>query len=107
MKHENSGACRPEVDFENAHVFRPDLALRKINSTFTPEARMVLSEGDSLQILRKCPDGCAKLISSSPPYNIGKEYEQQTRLENYLNGLKPILAELMRVLSPTGSLCWQ
>jgi DNA modification methylase len=47
------------------------------------------------------------LIISSPPYNIGKEYEVQQKLEQYLESLEPILTELVRVLSPNGSLCWQ
>jgi DNA modification methylase len=60
-----------------------------------------------LDSLKSCPDGFASLIITSPPYNIGKEYEVSVKLENYLEGLKPILTELVRVLSPAGSLCWQ
>ncbi|MCG2682583.1 MAG: site-specific DNA-methyltransferase [Planctomycetales bacterium] len=48
-----------------------------------------------------------KLIITSPPYNLGKVYEKATALDKYLTELKPILDELIRVLSPEGSLCWQ
>ena len=55
------------------------------------------------EILRTLPDGFAKLIITSPPYNIGKEYEKQVQLEKYLEELKPVIAELARVVHPEGS----
>jgi DNA modification methylase len=79
----------------------------RIDSEFQPDSTIVLAHGDSLETLRKLPTGAIKLVISSPPYNIGKEYEVQQKLEHYLEGLEPILAELVRVLSPNGSLCWQ
>jgi DNA modification methylase len=48
-----------------------------------------------------------KLVITSPPYNIGKAYEQATTLDEYIENLRPILNEIYRVLSPEGSLCWQ
>jgi len=78
-----------------------------VADTFNEDARIVLAQGDSLKTLCDLPSGFAKLIISSPPYNIGKAYEQQVALEEYLRSLDPILRELVRVLSPTGSLCWQ
>ena len=80
---------------------------KNITDSFTPDADVVFAAGDSLDILSDCPDGFAKLIITSPPYNIGKEYESQTELAHYLASIRPILAELCRVLSPDGSLCWQ
>jgi DNA modification methylase len=67
----------------------------------------VFALGESLDTLASCPDGFASLIITSPPYNIGKEYESQVRLDHYLERLEPILKELVRVLAPNGSLCWQ
>jgi DNA modification methylase len=78
-----------------------------IADTYCEDARIVLTLGDSLETLRLLPPGLAKLIISSPPYNIGKAYEQKVDLEEYLRSLDPILRELVRVLSPRGSLCWQ
>ncbi len=78
-----------------------------VSDHFDKSADVVFAQGDSLDILAKCPDGFATLIITSPPYNIGKEYETQTKLEHYLKQLQPILKELVRVLSPGGSLCWQ
>jgi DNA modification methylase len=74
---------------------------------YRPKARIVLAHGDSLDVLSVLPSGIAKLIITSPPYNVGKEYETPKKLDNYLNWLNPIINELVRVLSPRGSLCWQ
>jgi adenine-specific DNA-methyltransferase len=80
---------------------------REVTDRYTKSADIVFALGDSREILSQCPDGFASLIITSPPYNIGKEYESQTRLDHYLGQLEPILNELVRVLSPQGSLCWQ
>lgn len=78
-----------------------------IVDTYSESAHIVFVLGDALETLSQCPDDFASLIITSPPYNLGKEYESQTRLDHYLAQLEPILKELVRVLSPQGSLCWQ
>lgn len=80
---------------------------KTIADWYSETAHIVFSLGDSLETLSHCPDGFASLIITSPPYNIGKEYETQTSLDRYLDQLKPILHQIVRVLSPRGSLCWQ
>jgi len=80
---------------------------REIADSYAPAAEIVLAGGETQDILARCPAGFADLIITSPPYNIGKAYEVQTSLEQYLTDLTPILREIVRVLSPNGSLCWQ
>jgi len=96
---------------ERNSAVQPDLFERGdpvvVVNAFDPKARAILVHGDTLEKLRGLPNGCAKLVVSSPPYNIGKEYEARKELEHYLQSLQPILAELGRVLSDGGSLCWQ
>ncbi|HEV2209274.1 MAG TPA: site-specific DNA-methyltransferase [Verrucomicrobiae bacterium] len=79
----------------------------RIDSDLLPESRIVLFHGDSLERLRAVPDASVKLVITSPPYNIGKEYETQQKLEHYLAWLQPILNELVRAMHNRGSLCWQ
>jgi adenine-specific DNA-methyltransferase len=74
---------------------------------FTTDAEVVLLCGDAAETLRGVPDESVKLIITSPPYNLGKVYETATSLRRYLDELSPILCELIRVLSPNGSVCWQ
>jgi len=65
--------------------------------------------GDVLQQLATLTDKRFHLIISSPPYNIGKDYERDSRrtLEQYLAWQKEIIGKLVDLLEETGSLCWQ
>lgn len=47
------------------------------------------------------------LIVTSPPYNIGKEYERKTSLDVYVEEQAATIAEAVRVLHKNGSICWQ
>lgn len=78
-----------------------------VHDQFNTEAHAVLYHGDCLDGLRAVPDGSIQLIITSPPYNLGKSYETASPLDEYLKALAPVVSELIRVLSPTGSLCWQ
>lgn len=79
----------------------------EVADKYSPDADVVITPGDCLDILRGLPDEFAKLIITSPPYNIGKAYETSTGLEDYLKALTPIVKELVRILSREGSVCWQ
>ena len=78
-----------------------------IASAFTPDAEVVVAPGDCRDTLGTMPRGAVQLIITSPPYNIGKDYEKATDLDRYLRALSPIVDELVRVLAAKGSLCWQ
>jgi adenine-specific DNA-methyltransferase len=79
----------------------------EVASEYEPDADAVIAHGDCLETLRGLPGGFAKLIITSPPYNLGKAYERATDLDVYLDTLGPIVDELARIISPEGSLCWQ
>lgn len=66
-----------------------------------------LIKGDALTELRKLKSNTVQLIITSPPYNIGKEYEKKIDYSTYLENMTPVIEELYRVLRPGGSLCWQ
>ena len=86
----------------NQSLWKHDVA-----ASFAPTADAVIAPGDCLQTLRGLPDSFTKLIITSPPYNIGKAYEEATALDSYLDALAPVVEQIIRVLSPEGSLCWQ
>jgi len=79
----------------------------KLSSQFDPKSDFILYEGDVLELLSEIPDGFTKLIVTSPPYNIGKPYEDKLRLEEYITQQKKIITECVRVLDEEGSICWQ
>ena len=62
---------------------------------------------DNLEFMIGLPNGSMKLIVTSPPYNIGKSYEKQSSLDEYLTNQAHVIAECVRLLHPSGSLCWQ
>ncbi|HVF28941.1 MAG TPA: site-specific DNA-methyltransferase [Pyrinomonadaceae bacterium] len=78
-----------------------------IVTSFDRKAEVVIAPGDCLRTLKKLPDSFAKLIITSPPYNVGKAYEKATGLQEYLDALNPTIEEMLRLLSPEGSVCWQ
>lgn len=85
----------------------PDLEVRQEYAGDGDGERAVLHCGDSLEFLRTLPPGLARLVITSPPYNLGKRYESRVSLGDYLEAQVPVLQELVRVLHPQGSLCWQ
>jgi adenine-specific DNA-methyltransferase len=62
---------------------------------------------DNLLFMRSLPDQSMKLIVSSPPYNLGKEYETRSSLDAYLELQRQTIKEAVRLLHPKGSICWQ
>ena len=79
----------------------------KVSDIYETDVDVVLFEGDCNELLKNTPSNSVDLIITSPPYNIGKKYEKKTSLASYLKDMEPIIAELVRALSPTGNLCWQ
>jgi adenine-specific DNA-methyltransferase len=71
--------------------------------------RWKILAGDALTELDQVGDGTCKLVVTSPPYNIGKEYERDKRLtlDEYFEWIKPILEKIARKVSEDGHLCWQ
>jgi adenine-specific DNA-methyltransferase len=74
---------------------------------FDAAADATLVAADRLDLLRAIPDGAARLVVTSPPYNVGKEYEDPLTVEQYVALQEATLAECVRVLADDGSLCWQ
>lgn len=85
------------------------LFVRPLNivDQYDPAADVSLWCGDRLELLRQIPDGTAQLIVTSPPYNLGKEYEDRVALEDYLADQEDTIVECVRCLSDRGNICWQ
>ncbi|MDD3580002.1 MAG: site-specific DNA-methyltransferase [Desulfobacca sp.] len=80
---------------------------RKIAAAFNPSANIVVFPGDCRRLLKSIPDETWQLVVTSPPYNLGKEYEKRLKLELYLAQQAEVIKECVRCLSPSGSICWQ
>lgn len=78
-----------------------------IKEEYSPNADVVLYKGDVKKLLKSIPEGSVQLIVTSPPYNLGKEYETKQNLDAYLEEQKKIINMCIPLLTPTGSICWQ
>lgn len=85
-------------------MFNSNIAIAK---KFNSSERVVLHHGSCLDLLKDMPDKSMQLIVTSPPYNIGKEYEKKLKIDNYVEQQAKIIKECVRVLADNGSICWQ
>jgi len=60
-----------------------------------------------MDLLPEIPDETVQLVITSPPYNIGKEYEKRLHLDHYVQQQRSVIRECVRVLRPCGSIFWQ
>jgi len=67
---------------------------------------VVLACNDVLEFL----DGVTvkpTLIVTSPPYNIGKAYEERVEFQEYLTWQREVVKRCVEILHPNGSICWE
>ena len=89
----------------NASLLKPS---SKVKASDLLTLDHAIWHGDSEHFLRDLPvEPVFDLIVTSPPYNIGKEYETRVGLEKYLQWQEQIINLAVPLLKPGGSLCWQ
>jgi DNA modification methylase len=59
----------------------------------------------SSESMDELPDRCIHLMVTSPPYNVGKLYDQDLTLDEYRSLIKRVMKEVYRVLVPGGRVC--
>ncbi len=59
----------------------------------------------SSEEMKELPDHSVHLMVTSPPYNVGKDYDEDLTLEEYLSFLRRVWSEVYRVLVPGGRAC--
>jgi site-specific DNA-methyltransferase (adenine-specific) len=59
----------------------------------------------SAERMAELQDCSVHLMVTSPPYNVGKDYDEDLSLEEYLGFLRRVWAEVYRVLVPGGRAC--
>lgn len=67
----------------------------------------VLLYGDAFKRVRSMSRKSIKLIMTSPPYNIGKEYEKNKNFDDYLYDMQKLIENLKRILRDDGIIVWQ
>lgn len=79
----------------------------KIGKKYKKDNDATLFTGNCMDLLKQIPNESVQLVITSPPYNIGKEYEKRQKLQSYLNFQEQVIKECYRILKPNGSICWQ
>jgi adenine-specific DNA-methyltransferase len=79
----------------------------EINTSFSIDNYATLYLGDCIDFLKQIPDNSIQLIVTSPPYNIGKEYEKKLNISEYVSQQKFVIDECVRTLKEEGSICWE
>jgi len=83
------------------------MGILAITSQYKHNSDVVLYKGDCLKLLKSLPDKSARLIVTSPPYNIGKKYEKRKHLDDYIDNQREVIHSCYRILRNDGSICWQ
>lgn len=60
----------------------------------------------SSESMDELPDNSIHLMVTSPPYNVGKSYDQDLTLVEYRSLIKSVMKEVYRVLVPGGRVCF-
>ena len=100
------------------HISENQLSLLEINTEenlpfldisdhFSQDKSIILNYSDAQDFLKTIPTNSIMLTITSPPYNIGKEYELETSLDEYLEKQRKIISEVVRVTHERGNICWQ
>jgi modification methylase len=89
----------------------------KLYAHFPPEQQVVSAENPvppehlnhifckSSEDMAELPDNSVHLMVTSPPYNVGKDYDRDITLDEYLDFLNRVWRETYRVLVPGGRAC--
>lgn len=75
-----------------------------LTSENIPDQLDVIHCADS-RSMHHLPDDSVHLMITSPPYNVGKEYDQDLSLKEYIALLGDVLREVYRVLVNGGRMC--
>jgi len=100
---ESTKKTYPEVVFDFSSLFNTQLTEENMNNN---NSMAIL--GDSLSVLKKMKDKSVQLIFADAPYNIGKDFGNNSdKWENvhaYIEWCKTWIDECMRVLSDNGTM---
>jgi DNA modification methylase len=77
---------------------------KMIEQPLPETARNQVFCGDSRN-MEHLPDGSVHLMVTSPPYNVGKDYDKDLSMEEYRDMLRAVFRETYRVLAPGGRAC--
>lgn len=80
----------------------------RIYKKYRESNKVTLYNGNCIEFLQKLPDESVNLVVTSPPYCIGKAYEDpHNDIKTFRAQHVNMFNELYRIMKPGGSICWQ
>ena len=74
-----------------------------LGTPYYDDGDVLIYHGDCVKLMSCLPEASIPLTVTSPPYNIGKEYERVLSLEEYLGWSETWIDFVHRITSPTGA----
>jgi len=94
------------MEFNKQNSMKTEESFKQIITQLYPADYQIIL-GNALECIEAIDDNKFDLVITSPPYNVGKEYESKQSIESYLRTQEKVIRELVRVTSNIGSICWQ
>ncbi|MBS3138146.1 site-specific DNA-methyltransferase [Candidatus Woesearchaeota archaeon] len=98
--HDSSEFYNRKMYGGNGHLVKHDYTENKL--TEDKINKIICSSSENMKEL---PDNSVHLMVTSPPYNVGKDYDANLSLQEYKNLLKNVFKETHRVLVCGGRVC--
>ena len=76
---------------------------KELGKPYFENKNFILYNDDCTELLNKIPKESIDTTITSPPYNIGKEYEKVKPVEEYVNWCEAWIKQIYEVTKPTGN----
>ena len=102
---ETQGLTRPESMFTISSMQSPKLhqIQEALGRPTIATDNVIIYHGDALELLRLLPDSLIDLTVTSPPYNIGKQYENIRELGDYVSWCASWVRLIHAATAPSGA----
>lgn len=77
--------------------------VKRLGKPYFQATNCLIYHIDCLEAMQALPDKSIHLTVTSPPYNIGKEYEKPLTLSEYINWCEQWIKEVYRITVPNGA----
>lgn len=81
-----------------------DKIKEKLGKPYFENKDFLLYNGDCTKLMNKLPSNLISTTITSPPYNIGKEYEDIMTVEDYINWCSSWISQIYNVTKENGAL---
>jgi site-specific DNA-methyltransferase (adenine-specific) len=95
------------LNFDTSSVEDQMSSVEESSSSEQQSLKQEVIQGDCLNIFQKLEDDTAQIVLADPPYNIGKDFgndSDKQKMEDYLNWCDEWIKECLRILKPNGTM---